>query len=77
MNGPATQRSNLLPERGQPRPARCEICGHRHACYVADRPGPMGPDGHSWLPSFACLGCLMRAADPVARTACMECVFPA
>jgi len=66
-----------LPERGQPRVAGCDICGHQHACYVADRPGPTGPDGPSWLPSFACLGCLMRAADPAARAACAECVFPA
>jgi hypothetical protein len=65
-----------LPERGQPRLAECDICGHAHACYVADRPGPTGPDGPSWLSSFACLGCLMRAADLAARTACAECVFP-
>jgi hypothetical protein len=66
-----------LPERGEPRLAGCDICEHQHACYVADRPGPFGPDGPSWCPFFACLGCLMRAADPAARTACAECVFPA
>jgi hypothetical protein len=66
-----------LPERGQPRLAACGICGHQHACYVADRPGPIGPDGPSWLPTFACLGCLMRAADPAARIASAECVPPA
>jgi hypothetical protein len=77
MKGTPTTERIQLPERGQPRPARCEICGHQHACFVADHPGPAGPDGPSWLPYFACLGCLMRAADPTARTNCAECVFPA
>lgn len=76
MNGPVTPISNALPERGQPRLARCEICGHQHACYVSERPGPVGLDGPSWRSFFACLGCLMRAADPAARASCADCVFP-
>ena len=76
MNASNTQTARFLPERGQPRPGRCQICGHQHACYVADRPGSLGPGGQVWLPYFACLGCLMRAADPAARIACAECVFP-
>ena len=76
MPGPATRTPEALPERGRPPIAQCEICGHRHACYVADRPGPFGPDGASWLSSFACLGCLMRAADPAARASCANCVYP-
>lgn len=76
MDGPATRIPRTLPERGQPRLARCQICGHQHACYVADRPGPIGSEGPSWLSTFACLGCLMRAADPAARVSCADCVFP-
>ena len=29
-----------------------------------------------WPPSFACLGCLTRAAGPAARTSCAACDFP-
>jgi hypothetical protein len=75
---PAPTRSpKHLPERGRPQLARCEICGHRHACYVVDRPGQSGPPEPRWDPYFVCLGCLMRAADPAARIACADCVFPA
>ena len=77
MDGSAAQRSHVLPERGQPRLARCGICGHQHVCYVEERPAPSGPEGPAWVPHFVCLGCLMRDADPAARTACAECVFPA
>jgi hypothetical protein len=77
MEPSQTQPSKLLPERGQPQLARCDVCGHGHACYVADRPRLPGRDGQEWDPYFVCLGCLMRAADPAARNACAECVFPA
>jgi hypothetical protein len=76
MDRSASRRSDVLPERGEPRLARCDICGHQHACYVADQPAQARPDGPAWVPYFACLGCLMRAADPAARTACVDCVFP-
>lgn len=76
MAAPVTRTSERLPERGEPRLARCEVCGHRHACYVAERPVPAGGD-FSWSLYHFCLGCLMRAADPAARVACAECVFPA
>jgi hypothetical protein len=66
MHTPVTRTSEPLPERGEPRPARCEVCGHRHACYVAERPEPGGHGGPSWSPYHVCLGCLMRAADPAA-----------
>jgi len=77
MDASTSRQPTHLQERGQPRRARCGICGHRHACYVADRPAQIGPQGPAWDPYFVCLGCLMRAADPAARTACAECVFPA
>lgn len=77
MDGPATRTPKTLPERGRPHVAGCQICGHQHACYVGDRPGPNGPEGPSWLPFFACLGSLMRAADPIAQASCADCVFPA
>ena len=72
----ATEQWRILPEPRQPRVSICLICGHRHASFVADRPGLAGPEGPVWLPYFACRGCLMRAADPAARIACAECVFP-
>lgn len=77
MAAPVSKTSERLPERGEPRLARCEICGHRHACYAAERPVPAGDGGIGWAPHHVCLGCLMRAADPSARIACAECVFPA
>src|SRR3954451_8714379 len=76
MDRSATPMSYVLPERGEPRLARCGICGHQHACYVADRPSRPGLGGAAWVREFACLGCVMRAGDPTARTACAECVFP-
>jgi len=66
-----------LPDRGEPRLASCDVCGHRHACYVAERPAPDGVGSSGWSSFHVCLGCLMRAADPAARDACAECVFPA
>lgn len=77
MDASTTRQPVRLPERGQPRLASCEICGHQHACYVADGAEAAGPAGSAPKPYFVCLGCLMRAADPSARTACAECVFPA
>lgn len=77
MAAPVARTSDLLPERGEPRAARCEACGHRHACYVAEQPAPVGARGPSWSLYHVCLACLMRAADPAARVACAECVFPA
>ena len=77
MHAPATHTSNSLPERGEPRIAHCDVCGHRHACYVADRPGSGGVDVPPGSSYYACLGCLMRTADPAARVDCAECVFPA
>ena len=77
MHEPMTRTSEPLPERGQPAVARCELCSHRHACYVAERPVPGAYGTPSWSPYHVCLGCLMRAADPAARVACAECVFPA
>lgn len=77
MAAPVSTTSERLPERGEPRLARCEICGHRHACYVAERPAPAGDRDAGWAAYHVCLGCLMRAADPAARVACGECAFPA
>jgi hypothetical protein len=77
MNDSTTRQPSRLPERGQPRLARCEVCGHRHACYAADRPGSPAPEGPVWRSYAICLGCLMRAPDPAARNACADCVFPA
>ncbi len=76
MDAPISQMSRL-PERGEPRLGRCDVCGHRHACYVVDRPGQDVIDQTPSKPSHVCLGCLMRAADPAARATCAECVFPA
>lgn len=72
-----TEHSPSLPERGQPRVALCQLCRHQHACYATDRPGPAGSAGPVWLPYFACLGCLMRAADPAARIAARNASSPA
>lgn len=69
MRAPATRTSSRLPERGEPRLARCEVCGHRHACYVTDWPGSGDVERPSWSSQYACLGCLMQAADPMDRVA--------
>lgn len=77
MTGPETRTLiESLPERGEPRLATCEVCGHRHACYAAERPGATGVAGATWSVYRICLGCLMRVADPAARVACADCDSP-
>lgn len=77
MPEPTPRTGQQLPERGQPGLASCEVCSHLHACYVAERPVPGVGGAPAWSLYHVCLGCLMRAADPIARVACAECVFPA
>jgi hypothetical protein len=77
MDALPSRTKEFLPQRGEPRLASCDVCGHRHACYVAERPDPNQAGSSAWSSFHVCLGCLMRAADPTARDACAECVFPA
>ncbi len=70
MNGHAPTAGRSLPDRGDPHAATCAVCGHRHACYLSERPSGLG-DG-SWVAYPVCLGCLMRAADGVSGI-CVDC----
>ncbi len=51
--------------------ARCDICGHPHACYVGGSPG--AGDGSLGWERHVCLGCLMRASAPGGFASCEEC----
>jgi hypothetical protein len=44
----------------EPQVATCDVCHHRHACYVGGR-APGTDAGPSSWEIHACLGCLMRA----------------
>jgi hypothetical protein len=77
MDSPATSRTRILPERGEPRHERCGVCGHEHACYATDRLTPGDASDAAWPPAFVCLGCLMRAVDPDAFAGCPDCALAA
>lgn len=72
MDAQATRTTSQLPERGEPRHARCEVCGHEHSCFVAER-RPTDGSSDEWRAFHVCLGCLMRATDPLAWASCADC----
>jgi hypothetical protein len=76
MDRRTTRTRQPLPEHGEPRAAECGVCRHSHACYAVDLPAVDAAGVASWSAFHVCLGCLMRAADPAARDACADCVYP-
>ncbi len=75
MSGIPSGPERFLPDQGDPAIASCDVCSHRHACYVGGQPA-VDPAGSLRWERHVCLGCLMRAGDPVGRSSCSDCTFP-
>jgi hypothetical protein len=56
MDALPSRTKESLPQRGEPRLASCDVCGHRHACYVAERPDPNQAGSSAWSSFHVCLG---------------------
>ncbi len=58
---PVSRGSHVSPE-GEPPPAACDLCNHRHLCYVGGRAVVEPASGAIGWERHVCLGCLMRAS---------------
>ena len=56
----------------EPQPATCDVCRHRHACFVGGYADGTDAGSTSWE-THVCLGCLMRAAPMDGLDACDKC----